>query len=136
VPGIYALDRLPLERLKAGTPSIHSNGDSYTNHVHADDLARLVLYALNRGRRGRVYHACDSKWIKAGDYFDLVADSLNLARPKRISMAEAEQIIPANAMSFLRESRRLSNDRLLRELKVTLRYPSVEVALANIRPPH
>ena len=40
VPGIYAADRLPLNRLQQGTPGIIDSEDSYTNHIHADDLAR------------------------------------------------------------------------------------------------
>ncbi|MSQ58819.1 MAG: NAD-dependent epimerase/dehydratase family protein [Betaproteobacteria bacterium] len=132
VPGIYAHDRLPVERLKRGTPSISAEEDSYTNHVHASDLARLVLLALNRGQGGRVYHASDGAWIKAGDYFDAVADALGFARPPRVSMGQATETIPANALSFLQESRRLSNRRAIDELKMVFRYPNVAAALAEV----
>ena len=132
VPGIYAHDRLPVERLKRGTPSIHAAEDSYTNHVHAGDLARLVLAALSRGQPGRVYHASDGAWIKAGDYFDAVADALELSRPWRISMQQAQETIPANALSFLQESRRLNNRRAAFELKMVFRYPNVAATLAEV----
>ncbi len=131
VPGIYAHDRLPVERLKRGTPSIREEEDSYTNHVHAEDLARLVLLALNRGHAGRVYHASDGAWVKAGDYFDVVADALRLPRPPRVTMQQARATIPANALSFLQESRRLSNRRVRDELKMVFRYPDVAAALAE-----
>ncbi len=132
VPGIYAHDRLPVERLKRGTPSIRAEEDSYTNHVHAVDLARLVLAALGRAQPNRVYHASDGAWIKAGDYFDAVADALELPRPPRVSMQQARETIPAMALSFLQESRKLSNRRATHELKMAFRYPDVATALAEV----
>jgi nucleoside-diphosphate-sugar epimerase len=132
VPGIYAHDRLPVERLKRGTPSIRAEEDSYTNHVHAWDLARLVLLALNRGQGGRVYHASDGGWMKAGDYFDAVAGALGFPRPPRVSMGQARETIPAMALSFLQESRRLSNRRVVKELKMVFRYPNVAATLAQV----
>lgn len=134
VPGIYAHDRLPLERLRRGTPSLRREDDSYTNHVHADDLARLVLLALHRGRAGRIYHAADGQWMKAGDYFDAVADAFQLPRPERVSRDEAAARIPANALSFLSESRRLDNRRIIRELGMRFRYPTVADTLARVGP--
>ena len=83
VPGIYAADRLPLERIRAGTPALAQPEDAYTNHIHADDLARIVLAALARGRAGRAYNAADGSWLKMGDYFDLVAERFGLPLPPR-----------------------------------------------------
>src|SRR5690606_29508218 len=44
-PGIYAADRLPLERLRRGDPVLDASEDVHTNHIHADDLARLACAA-------------------------------------------------------------------------------------------
>jgi nucleoside-diphosphate-sugar epimerase len=131
VPGIYAANRLPIERLRAGTPALAHAEDAYSNHIHADDLARIVLAALSRGRAGRAYNASDGAWLKMGDYFDLVAESLGLPLPPRISRREAERRVPQPLLSFMRESRRLSNRRLKEELRVRLRYPSVAEGLAE-----
>ena len=131
VPGIYAADRLPIERIRAGTPTLAQPEDAYTNHIHADDLARVVLAALSRGRPGRIYNAADGSWLKMGDYFDLVAKSLGLPPPPRISREGAESRVPQTVMSFMRESRRLSNRRLQKELRVHLRYPTVAEGLAE-----
>lgn len=125
VPGIYAADRLPLDRLAARTPTLAAADDAFTNHIHADDLARVVIAALSRGRAGRAYNTNDDSGIKMGDYFDLVASRFGLDRPPRISWDEAQDRIPAALLSFMRESRRLINDRLKRELRVRLRYPTV-----------
>jgi nucleoside-diphosphate-sugar epimerase len=125
VPGIYAGDRLPLARLRAGTPALVPDEDSFTNHIHADDLARIVLAALRLARPGRVYHACDDSHLKMGEYFDLIADWFGLPRPPRIPRAQAEEQISPGMLSFMRESRRLTNTRLKHELHVDLRYPTV-----------
>jgi nucleoside-diphosphate-sugar epimerase len=131
VPGIYAADRLPLERIRARTPALAHSEDAYSNHIHADDLARIVLAALARGRAGRAYNAADGSWLKMGDYFDLVAERFGLPLPPRISRAEAEHRVPPALLSFMRESRRLSNRRLQQELRVRLRYPTVQQGLAE-----
>ncbi len=125
VPGIYAADRLPLTRLTRGTPALRDEDDGYVNHVHADDLARLVIAALHHASPGRVYNAVDDLPQKMGDYFDLVADRHGLNRPPRIARSEASRVIPENLLSFMSESRRLTNQRIKRELRFRLRYPSV-----------
>jgi nucleoside-diphosphate-sugar epimerase len=129
-PSIYAADRLPLERLTRGTPALNADEDSFVNHVHADDLARIVVAALRHGHANRSYNATDDVPQRMGDYFDLVADVFGLPRPPRIARAEARRTLSPQLFSFMNESRRLSNRRLKRELKVTLRYPSVHEGLA------
>lgn len=131
-PGIYAADRLPLERLNAGTPALHPEEDSYSNHIHADDLARAAVSALFRGANGRTYNCCDDAPLQMGDYFDAVADRFGLPRPPRISRAEAERTLSDALLSFLRESRRLDNARLRHELGLELAYPTVTGMLDNL----
>jgi nucleoside-diphosphate-sugar epimerase len=130
VPGIYAHDRLPLERLRAGTPALIEADDVYTNHIHADDLARIALAALWRGRPARVYNAVDDRPLKMGEYFDLVADHFGLPRPPRAPRIVLRAAVSPTMYSFMDESRRLSNRRLRRELKVRLRWPTVAAALS------
>ncbi|MBY0439499.1 MAG: SDR family oxidoreductase [Burkholderiales bacterium] len=129
VPGIYAADRLPLARLRQGTPAICAEEDAYSNHIHADDLAAIVVRALVAARPCRVYNTSDDSAMRMGDYFDLVADRFDLPRPRRISRARAEVEIAPPLLSFMRESRRLANERLKRELRVSLRYPTVEAGV-------
>ena len=133
VPGIYAADRLPLERLRRGTPALAAQEDAFVNHVHADDLARIVVAALRHGQPNRSYNAVDDVPQRMGEYFDVVADSFDLPRPRRIARAEAERTLPRELYSFMSESRRLVNARMKRELRVKLRYPSVHDGLAAAR---
>jgi len=126
VPGIYASDRVgghPRDRLKRGTPVLRCEDDVYTNHIHADDLARACVRALFQGRPQRLVHVCDDSELLMGDYFDLAADLCGLDKPPRISRAEAKELLSPMQMSFLSESRRLINHRLKSELGLRLRYP-------------
>ena len=134
VPGIYAADRLPIARIKQGTPALMAQEDSYTNHIHAVDLARIIVAALHSGKTGRIYNACDDSSLKMGDYFDLVADTFKLPRPPRISRVQAREQISASLLSFMEESRRLVNDRMKRELRIKLLYPTVYDGISKAIP--
>jgi nucleoside-diphosphate-sugar epimerase len=129
VPGIYAADRLPIKRLADQAPALRDEDDVFTNHIHADDLARIVALALLRARPGRVYHAVDDTRMKMAEYFDVVADAFGVARVPRLARADlAAQASPVT-MSFMSESRRLDNARIKLELGVRLRYPDVTTAV-------
>ncbi len=133
IPGIYAPDRqggTPRERLLKGTPVLVAEDDVYTNHIHADDLARAVIAALWRGKPQRVYNASDDTELKMGDYFDLAADLYGLPRPRRVPRSTAQDELPLMLLSFMSESRRLGNGRLKNELKVRLRHTTVSNGLA------
>ena len=129
-PGIYAADRLPLERLQRGTPALVAEDDVYTNHIHADDLAAACVAALLRARPNRAYNACDDSEMRMGEYFDRVADAFALPRAPRLSGHEAAQRLSPLQLSFMRESRRLANRRLKEELRLRLRYPDVAAGIA------
>lgn len=132
IPGIYAGDRAgghPRERLLRGTPVLEPADDVYTNHIHADDLARVCLAALMRGAPQRVYHASDDTELTMGGYFDLAADLCGLPRPPRISRSQAHERLSPMLLSFMSESRRLDNRRLHRELRLQLRHPHVRTGL-------
>ncbi|MGC2459187.1 MAG: SDR family oxidoreductase [Gallionellaceae bacterium] len=133
VPGIYAADRLPLDRLRAGTPAMVAGEDSYTNHIHADDLAAIVVKALHYARPNRIYNANDDSELKMGEYFDAVADAYGLPHPPRLPRAEVERTVSPELWSFMNESRRLTNRRMKQELKVALRYPTVDNALTETK---
>lgn len=124
-PGIYAADRLPLERLERGVCALRREDDVHTNHIHADDLAMLACLALRRGRANRCYNASDDSEMLMGDYFDLVAERFGLPAAPRIARSEAASRLSPVQLSFMSESRRLDNRRIKRELGAQLRYPSV-----------
>lgn len=132
IPGIYAPDRAggtPRERLLRGTPVLRPEDDVYTNHIHADDLGRACALALWRGRAQRNLNVSDDSALKMGDYFDLAADLYGLPRPPRIARDAAGDQLPLLLLSFMNESRRLRNQRMKTELRLHLRYPSVDQGL-------
>jgi nucleoside-diphosphate-sugar epimerase len=135
VPGIYAADRLPLERLRQGTPALLDSDDVYTNHIHADDLAQIIALALFRAQPLRVYHTVDDSALKMGDYFDQVATAFKLPLPPRVPRAELSKQVSPMLLSFMSESRRLSNERMKTELGVRLRWPAVSDLLASLQSP-
>ncbi len=133
VPGIYAQDReggTPRERLLKGTPVLLAQDDVYTNHIHANDLARACMLALWRGRPQRSLNICDDTDLKMGDYFDLAADLMGLPRPPRIPRASASEVLPLMLLSFMSESRRLDNTRMKKELRMRLQVPHVRQGLS------
>ncbi|SFM86065.1 NAD-dependent epimerase/dehydratase family protein [Variovorax sp. OV329] len=132
IPGIYANDReggTPRERLARGTPVLRCEDDVYTNHIHADDLARACMLALWRGGAQRVFHVSDDSEMLMGDYFDLAADIYGMERPPRVGRNDAQGQLPVQLLSFMGESRRMSNTRMKRELRLRLRYPTVSEGL-------
>ena len=135
IPGIYAPDReggTPRERLLRGTPVLARADDVFTNHIHADDLARACQLALWRGQPQRMYNVNDDSQMLMGDYFDMAAGLYGLAQPPRISRAQAQTELPAMQLSFMRESRRMVNTRMKRELRLQLRYPDTQAGLAPV----
>ena len=133
IPGIYAPDReggTPRERLLRGTPVLEREDDVFTNHIHADDLARACQLALWRGQPQRIYNVNDDSQMLMGDYFDMAAGLYGLAKPPRISRSQAATALSAMQLSFMSESRRLVNTRMKRELRLQLRYPTIERGLS------
>ena len=131
VPGIYdGAARSPRRRLEQALPVPPAAEDPYTSHIHADDLARSVWFALFRGAPNRLYHSCDDSRLKLGEYMDLAARLYRLPPPPRVPLADAAAAgVSDLRASFLRESRRLDNARLRAELGFVLRYPDVSDGL-------
>lgn len=136
IPGIYAPDReggTPMARLLKGTPVLQEQDDVYTNHIHADDLARACAVSLWRGKPQRVYNINDDTRLKMGDYFDLAADLYQLPRPPRVARNSAKEQLPLMLLSFMSESRRMDNQRMKKELRLKLRFETVTQGL-RLRP--
>lgn len=129
-PGIYAGDRLPLERLHRGLPLMLHAEDSHTNHIHAEDLGRACIAALARARPNRAYNISDDSTLAMGEWFDALADAFALPRAPRLPREEVRRAVPAMQWSFMSESRRLDNTRMKRELQLRLRYPTVGDGIA------
>ena len=131
VPGIYHPDKLPMASLKQGKPILQSSDAPYSNRIHADDLAQICLAAADRGKAGEIYNVADNNSCTMSEYFIKVATAFNMPKPKEISWQEAEQQLTPGMLSYLKESRRIDNIKMLTELRVKLQYPTLDDGLSH-----
>jgi len=134
VPGIYGPGKLPLERLRKGTPVLREEDSPYTNRIHADDLAAICVAAMHSSITNTVYNVSDGHPSNMTDYFFRVADAAGLRRPPVVSRDEAVAVLSPGMLSFLQDSRRMDNSKLLEELQVVLQYPYLDSGLASCFP--
>jgi len=134
VAGIYACDRLPLARIRDAHPVVSMDEAPWSNRIHVDDLARVCLTAMDRAPAGALYNVCDGSPSTMTDYFCRVADAAGLPRPPQIPLADAPGRVSAGMLSYLRESRRLSNRRMCDELGIQLRFPTLADGLDDCFP--
>ena len=130
VGGIYGPGRLPLARLRRADPILRAAEAPYSNRIHADDLATVCIAAGSRQQATGIYNVCDGQPSTMSEYFLTVARMCGLPPPPQISWAEAQNLLSAEMLSYLRESRRLDITRMRNELDITLKYPTLEKGLA------
>lgn len=131
VAGIYGPGRLPRVRLEKGLPVLVEAESGYTNRIHADDLAAICLAAARHGQPGAIYNVSDGQPGTMTQWFNAVADHLSLPRPPTVSRQQAEKMMSEGMLSYLAESRRIDNSKMLNELKIKLAYPDLESGLAD-----
>ena len=131
VPGIYGPGKLPLARLEQGLPVLREADAPWTNRIHADDLAAICIAAMQADRPAVVYNVSDGHPGNMTDYFFRVADAAGLPRPPEVDREEAGRVLSPGMLSFLQDSRRMKNDKLLRELDITLQYPDLDAGLES-----
>lgn len=129
VAGIYGPGKLPLARLKKQLPLVKAEEAPYTNRIHVDDLIQVCSAAMEKGETGEVYNASDGHPGTMLDYFNQVADFAGLPRPPTISMQEADQKLSAGMMSYMQESRRIDNKKVIKELGIKFLYPNLSSGL-------
>ncbi|MEJ2390936.1 MAG: SDR family oxidoreductase [Gammaproteobacteria bacterium] len=133
VGGIYGPGRLPLERIKKGIPILYEDLAPRTNRIHAEDLADICVAAAQVEQHYRVYNVSDGTDSNMSEYFLTLADFFHLPRPPQVDWAEAERVMSAGMLSYLRESRRISNARMLKELRIQLQYPDLKTGLESCK---
>jgi nucleoside-diphosphate-sugar epimerase len=131
VPGIYGPGKLPLERLRQGLPVLREADSPYTNRIHVDDLAAVCVAAMSSRSCNTVYNVSDGHPSNMTDYFFRVADAAGLPRPREVSREEAQRVLSPGMLSFLNDSRRMDNTRMVEELGITLQYPDLDAGLAS-----
>ena len=129
VGGIYGPGRLPLQRIKDQVPMLHEELSPQTNRIHADDLAQVCVAAASQKAEGEIYNVSDGTNSNMTEYFNTIADQFDLPRPPLVDWEEAEKTISSGMLSYLKESRRLDNSKMINELEIELKYPVLKDGL-------
>ncbi len=133
VTGIYGPGRLPISQLKKGHEVLRPEDAPRTNRIHSVDLVRICLAAMEKGEDGDIFNVCDGDESSMSDYFKSVARLYDLPQPNELSWAEAEKVMNPLTFSFLKETRRMSNRKMLEKLDIELLYPNLEAGLPASR---
>ena len=132
VGGIYGPGRLPIARIEKGLPILKESESPFTNRIHQDDLAQICVAAAERGKAGEIYNVSDGQPSTMSRYFKDIARAHGLPMPQEVSLEEAQKVMSAGMLSYLSESRRLDNSKMVGELGVVLEFPNLEVGLSSV----
>jgi nucleoside-diphosphate-sugar epimerase len=125
LPAIYGPGRDGLAgRIRAGRFRVVGDGASFGNRIHVHDLATAAVAALENAPPGRVYVVSDDEPAPRGEVADYVADLIAAPRPPRVPVEEARATMDPSVFAMFADSKRLSNERMKRELGVELAYPT------------
>ncbi|MBH5368543.1 SDR family oxidoreductase [Bradyrhizobium glycinis] len=119
--GIYGPGRNALATLRAGTARRIIKPGQVFNRIHVDDIASAIMAAIQHGRGG-TWNVCDDEPALPQDVIAYAAQLMGVAPPPEEAFATAE--MSAMARSFYASSARVSNEKLKRELGVTLACPT------------
>ena len=120
--GIYGPGRSALDTVRAGKAKrIHKPGQVFSR-IHVDDIVAVLLASMAKPNPGAAYNVCDDDPADPSAVIAFACDLLGVAPPPEIPFEEAA--LSPMARSFYDDNKRVKNDRIKRELGVTLRYPS------------
>jgi nucleoside-diphosphate-sugar epimerase len=115
-PAIYGPTSGLHIRLRKGDFKVPGDGKGMVSRIHVDDLAALINGAFARGQKANTFVVGDAKPTTYGEIVEWLCKKMDLPLPP---YAPLEEVSP-----HLRASREVDPSRALRELKVTLKYPT------------
>ena len=133
VTGIYGPGRLPISQLQKGHEVLVEADAPRTNRIHSLDLVQICLAAMDKGDDGDIFNVCDGEESSMSQYFMAVAKMYDFPQPRQLSWVEAEKVMNPLTFSFLKESRRMSNQKMVKKLAVELQFPTLEKGLPASR---
>lgn len=132
LPGIYGPGRSAIDQVRSGRTRRIDAPAQYFSRIHVADIAAAVVAAMTRGGPGAVYNVADDLPASSAEVTAFACELLGLPVPPLVAWEEAAPAMSEMARSFYAESRRVRNDRMKRELGVTLRYPTYREGLRAI----
>ena len=96
------------------------------------DLVNICEQALLKTNITGTYNVTDGHPGTMYEYFTGVAKALDLPEPPAISLAEAQDQLSEGMLSYMAESRRIDNSKLLKDFELVLEYPSLQQGLQKV----
>jgi nucleoside-diphosphate-sugar epimerase len=129
--GIYGPGQNALEQIARGKARRIVKAGQVFNHIHVADIAQTIDAAFARRASG-IFNVADDEPSLPGDPVVFAARLLGIAPPPEIPFAQAAPTMSPLALSFWQACRRAKNNKLKRELGVTLRYPTYREGLTAL----
>jgi nucleoside-diphosphate-sugar epimerase len=129
VPGIYGPDRLPVERLLRREPMVSRLDAGISNRIHDDDLVEACIRSVANPEARGIYNVTDGNSCSSTEFAEKVAEIAGLPAPPEVSMEEAQLTFSPERLSFINESRRVSNERMLKHLGVRLKFADIDAGI-------
>lgn len=126
--GIYGPGQNALEQIARGKARRLVKPGQIFNRIHVGDIAQAIDAAFTHRASG-IFNVADDEPTPTGDPVVFAAQLLGVEPPPEIPFAEAVPTMSPMALSFWQECRRVRNDKLKRELGVSLRYPTYREGL-------
>ena len=128
--GIYGPGRNALATVRRGEAKRIAKPGQVFSRIHVADIAQVLAASIAKPRAGAIYNVCDDEPAPAADVVAHACALLGVAPPPLMPLEDAD--LSPMARSFYADSRRVSNDRIKKELGVTLRYPNYRAGLAAL----
>ncbi len=126
--GIYGPGRNALTQIARGDARRIVKPGQVFNRIHVDDIAQAIDAAFTRKSSG-IFNVADDEPSPPGDPLAFAAQLMGVKPPPEIPYDEVAPSMSPLAKSFWQECRRVKNDKIKRELGVSLRYPTYREGL-------
>lgn len=130
--GIYGPGRSAVDTVREGNARRIVKPGQVFSRIHVDDIAATVLASLARPHPGRIYNVCDDDAAPPQDVIAYACQLLGVEPPPEVPWEQAQATLSPMALSFYADNKRVSNERIKRELGVVLRQPSYREGLRGI----
>lgn len=128
--GIYGPGRGPFQKVRDGTARRIIKPGQVFSRIHVEDIAQVLLASIDAPDPIGIYNVCDDDPAPPQDVIAHAATLLGLPLPPAVPFDQAD--MTPMARSFYGDSKRVRNDRIKRDLGVTLHYPDYRTGLAAL----
>ncbi|MFO7482129.1 SDR family oxidoreductase [Oceanibaculum nanhaiense] len=126
--GIYGPGRSAIDQLRAGTAKRIVKPGQVFNRIHVEDIAQVLAASMARPAPGAIYNLADDEPAASSDVVLEASRLLGVEPPQEIPLEQAD--LGAMGRAFYSESKRVRNDRIKRDLGISLACPTYREGLA------